>query len=172
MMPEQHPLVCLARGAIEAYVRCGRVLAPPTDPCEEMLQRRGVFVSLHHGAELRGCIGTIEPVRENVALEIIFNAISAATRDPRFPAMAPHELEGLHVSVDVLTEPEAVPSIDALDPQIFGVIVESGDRRGLLLPDLPGIDTAEQQVKIALQKAWIHPTTPYQLYRFRVLRYQ
>jgi AmmeMemoRadiSam system protein A len=172
MMPEQHPLVCLARDAIDAYVRQGRVLAPPTNPCEEMRQRHGVFVSLHRGSELRGCIGTIEPVRENVALEVISNAISAATQDPRFPPMAPHELNGLDVSVDVLTEPESVPSINALDPRKYGVIVESGDQRGLLLPDLPGIDTAEQQLTIALQKAWIRPNSPYRIFRFQVLRYR
>jgi len=167
---QEHPLVQLARETIAAYVCERRVIAPPEDPCEEMRDRRGVFVSLHRGGELRGCIGTIEPLRGNVAEEVIANAISAATRDPRFAPLTPEELEGLEVSVDVLTEPEEVPSPADLDPKVYGVIVECDRRRGLLLPDLEGVDTVEQQISIALQKAWIGPHSPYRIYRFQVLR--
>jgi len=170
-MVDEHPLVQLARRAIEAYVRDGRVIRPPDEMTAEMTQRRGVFVSLHLGEHLRGCIGTIEPVRANVAEEVIANAISAATRDPRFPPVRPEELDRLDISVDVLTEPEPVQSFDELDPRIYGVIVESGQRRGLLLPDLEGVDTVERQVSIALQKAWIDPDEPYRMRRFRVIRY-
>jgi AmmeMemoRadiSam system protein A len=130
-----------------------------------------VFVSLHCPAGLRGCIGTIEPVCDSVAEEIIANAISAATRDPRFSPVGADELDGLEVSVDVLTAPEAVRSLDDLDPKTYGVIVQCGGRRGLLLPDLEGVDDAQTQVAIALRKAWIRPRERYQLYRFRVLRY-
>jgi AmmeMemoRadiSam system protein A len=171
-MAQEHPLVQLARETITSYVCERRVIPPPEDPCEEMCDRRGVFVSLHCAGQLRGCIGTIEPLRGNVAEEIIANAISAATRDPRFPPVTPDEIEGLEISVDVLTEPEEVPSTDYLDPKTYGVIVECDRRRGLLLPDLEGVDTVEQQVSIALQKAWIGPHSPYRIYRFQVLRYR
>jgi len=168
---EEHPLVQLARAAVEAYVRERRIIEPPAELTPEMQERRGVFVSLHRQGNLRGCIGTIEPTRRNVAEEIIANAISAATRDPRFPPVTAAELADLEISVDVLTPPEPITSTAELDPRVYGVIVESGPRRGLLLPDLEGVDTVEQQVAIALQKAWIDPRSPYRMYRFRVIRY-
>jgi AmmeMemoRadiSam system protein A len=170
-MSAEHPLVQLARRTIEQYVREGRPPEPPAELTEEMTRQAGVFVSLHRHGELRGCIGTIEPVQGNVAQEIIANAISAATRDPRFSPVRPSELHDLEISVDVLTEPEPIASMAELDPKRYGVIVSSGGRRGLLLPDLEGIDTPEQQVQIALRKAWISPDEPYRLYRFRVIRY-
>lgn len=167
----EHPLVQLARRTIEAYVREGLVIGPPDEMTDEMRQQRGVFVSLHHGPYLRGCIGTIEPVQHNVAEEVIANAISAATRDPRFAPLRPDELHDLDISVDVLGEPEPVVALEDLDPRLYGVIVQSGHRRGLLLPDLDGVDSAEKQVAIALQKAWINPEDPYRMYRFGVVRY-
>ena len=170
-MTEEHSLVRLARRTIERYVRDAITIGAPVELTEEMKKRAGVFVSLHKGDALRGCIGTIEPVYDNVAEEIIANAISAATRDPRFPPMKPEELPGLDISVDVLTEPEPISSMDELDPKVYGVIVKSGRRRGLLLPDLEGVDSAQKQVDIALRKAWISSTEPYDLYRFRVVRY-
>jgi uncharacterized protein (TIGR00296 family) len=106
-----------------------------------------------------------------MAQEVIQNAISAATRDPRFPPVQPEELESLDIKVDVLTEPEPIDSIDQLDPKRYGVIVESGWRRGLLLPDLEGVDTVEYQVDIAMRKAGISPGEPMQMYRFEVKRY-
>jgi AmmeMemoRadiSam system protein A len=170
-MTEEHPLVQLARQTITRYVRDGTIIEPPQELSKEMKPCAGVFVSLHRHGELRGCIGTIEPVHENVAREVIYNAISAATRDPRFPALTSRELEGLEISVDVLTEPEQISSPDEIDPRAYGVIVRSGRRRGLLLPDLEGIDTPQQQIDIALRKAWISPNEPYSLFRFRVIRY-
>jgi hypothetical protein len=170
-MADKHPLVQLAHETIESYVRKNERIDPPDELSEEMQREAGVFVSLHKGGELRGCIGTIEARQPNVAQEIIANAIGAATRDPRFPPVGPQELDQLEISVDVLGEPEPVESIEALDPQEYGVIVESGPRRGLLLPDLEGVDTAEEQVNIALRKAWIDPNEPYDMYRFRVIRY-
>lgn len=157
--------------SVESFVLQGEVPAPPEDPCEEMRGRAGVFVSLHCPDGLRGCIGTIDPVCDSVAEEVIANAISAATRDPRFSPVTPDELADLQISVDVLTEPEPVASIAELDPKTYGVIVECGGRRGVLLPDLDGVDDAESQVAIALRKAWIRPHERYQMYRFRVLRY-
>jgi len=167
-----HPLVELARETIESYVREKRTIKSPEELVPEMQGRAGTFVSLHDGrGNLRGCIGTIEPQQPTVAQEVIQNAISAATRDPRFPPVQPEELEGLDIKVDVLTEPEPIDSMDQLDPKRYGVIVESGWRRGLLLPDLEGVDTVDYQVEIAMRKAGIHPGEPMQLYRFEVKRY-
>ena len=167
-----HPLVELARKTIESYVREKRTIEPPERLVPEMQGRAGTFVSLHDSrGDLRGCIGTIEPRQPAVAQEVIQNAISAATRDPRFPPVQPEELESLDIKVDVLTEPEPIDSMDQLDPKRYGVIVESGWRRGLLLPDLEGVDTVEYQVDIAMRKAGISPDEPMQMYRFEVKRY-
>ena len=170
-MAGEHPLVALARRTIERYVRQGTVIGPPDTIGEEMVKKAGVFVSLHRAGELRGCIGTIEPVRVNVAQEIISNAISAATRDPRFPPLRADELEDLELSVDVLAEPEPIASKNELDPQRYGVIVELGGRRGLLLPNLEGVPTVDLQMDIVLRKARISPDEAYSMYRFEVIRY-
>ncbi len=170
-MQSEHPLVQLARRTIETYVRTGRILAPPPELEARESRRAGAFVSLHRHGQLRGCIGTIEPTQPNIVREVIQNAISAATRDPRFPPVRPDELDDLEISVDILGEPEPVQSLADLDPVQYGVIVERGNRRGLLLPNLEGVDTVEEQVDIALRKAGIRPGEPYRLYRFRVERY-
>ena len=134
-------------------------------------QAAGAFVSLHMGGRLRGCIGTIGPTQENLAWEIIRNAVSAGTRDPRFPAVRAEELDELEYSVDVLGQPESVDALDQLDPRQYGVIVSFGHQRGLLLPDLDGVDTVEQQIDIARQKGGIRATDPYTLQRFKVVRH-
>ena len=170
-MAEEHPLVQLARKTIENYILHHKVIDPPEELTPEMKRKAGAFVSLHRHGHLRGCIGTIEPMRHNVAEEVIANAISAATRDPRFLPLRPEELADLEISVDVLEDPEPIDSIEQLNPKEYGVIVQRGMRRGLLLPDLEGVDTPEEQVSIALSKAGIHPSEPYRLYRFRVTRY-
>ncbi len=168
---QSHPLVRLARQTIETYVREGRQIEPPSELAPEMRQQAASFVSLHRNGELRGCIGTIEPSQPNLALEVIHNAIMAATEDPRFPPVEPHELSELEIKVDVLTRPEPVSSSRELDPCRYGVIVQSGFRRGLLLPDLEGVDTVECQIDIARRKAGIGPNEPIQLSRFEVRRY-
>ncbi|WP_287152807.1 AmmeMemoRadiSam system protein A [Candidatus Solincola tengchongensis] len=167
------PLVSLARSAIEKWVRERKVLDPgPRERLpEELRERAGAFVSLKKGGELRGCIGTFQPTRDNLAEEIVSNAISAATRDPRFPPVSPEELPDLEISVDVLSEPEPVEDISQLDPRRFGVIVQSGGRLGLLLPDLEGVDTVEQQLDIARRKAGIGQHEPIHIYRFTVRRH-
>jgi len=170
-MTQEHPLVQLARRTIELYVREGRVLAPPAELTPEMQARAGAFVSLHRHGKLRGCIGTIEPMQANVAEEIIRNAISAATQDPRFLPLRTEDLADLEISVDVLEPPEAIEGLEQLDAKTYGVIVQRGMRRGLLLPNLDGVDTPQEQVAIALSKAGIRPSEPYRLYRFRVTRY-
>lgn len=172
-MPTSHPLVQLARETIENYVRHRKIISPPEKLTPEMEKRAGTFVSIHKHGMLRGCIGTIEPTQTNVAWEVIQNAISAATRDPRFPPIGPEELADLDIKVDVLSEPEPVESMEELDPKRYGVIVQSARdwRRGLLLPDLEGVDTVEYQVDIARRKAGIGPGEPIKLYRFEVVRY-
>ena len=167
----ESPLVRLARSAVEEYVRTGRVIKPPEDLPEEMRGRAGVFCSIKKAGQLRGCIGTIQATTRNVAEEIIRNAIAAATDDPRFMPVEPRELDELVYSVDVLTPAERVSGIDELDPKVYGVIVKKGQRSGLLLPDLEGIDDAREQVAIAKRKAGIAPDEDVELFRFRVKRY-
>jgi len=167
-----HPLVQLAKNTIETYVTSGEVISPPEEPTLEMKQKAGVFVSLHKFGELRGCIGTFEPTQPSVAQEIISNAISSSTRDPRFPPVAPEELGDLEYSVDVLTKPKPVKNKKTLNPRKYGVIVECGFRKGLLLPDLEGVDSVDQQINICCQKAGILPTEPINLYKFEVNRYK
>jgi AmmeMemoRadiSam system protein A len=166
-----HLLVKLAKKTVESYVKKGKVI-PPQKLTAAMRQKAGVFVSIHKRGELRGCIGTIEPQRNNVAEEIITNAISSATRDPRFLPITPDELKDLEYSVDVLTKPEPIRSKDQLDPKRYGVIVEAGFRKGLLLPDLEGVDSVDYQIDICRQKAGIAPHEPVKLYRFEVKRYK
>jgi hypothetical protein len=157
---------------VEKYVKEGKKPAPPRTLTPEMKEKAGVFVSIHKLGDLRGCIGTFEPYEENVAREVIHNAVSAATQDPRFDAITPDELKDLDYSVDVLTSPERVEDISKLDAKKYGVIVESGWRRGLLLPDLEGVDSPEEQIAICRQKGGIGPKEPVQLYRFEVKRYK
>jgi AmmeMemoRadiSam system protein A len=166
-----HPVVRLAKETVESYVKEGKV-PMPKELTPEMKERAGVFVSLHKHGALRGCIGTFEPMKANVAEEIISNAISSSTRDPRFPPVSPEELPELDYSVDILNKPEPVESAEQLDAKKYGVIVESGWRRGLLLPDLEGVDSVEQQIEICRLKAGITPDEPIKLYRFEVRRYK
>jgi len=166
-----HSLVRLAKKTVEAYIKEGKVFKPKRLTLR-MKEKAGVFVSIHKLGELRGCIGTIEPQRSNVAEEIIINAVSSATRDPRFFPITPDELKDLDYSVDVLTTPEPVKSQKQLDAKRYGVIVEAGWRKGLLLPDLEGVDSVKEQVEICRQKAGIPPDEPVKLYRFEVKRYK
>jgi AmmeMemoRadiSam system protein A len=175
MMSEQDesPLVDLARRAIESYVRDRAVIRPSPSAGGEQ-RRAGVFVSLHRSdGSLRGCIGTTEPQMESLEEETVANAISAATADPRFYPMTPDELEGLDISVDVLGPAEEVDGLDELDPKRYGLVIRTIDgRRALLLPDLEGVDTAEQQFRITCRKGNIDPNVDqYRIYRFEVVRY-
>ncbi len=165
--------VRLAVQSLANYIKTGRKIKRPDGLPEEMLGKRaGVFVSIKENGQLRGCIGTIEPTKANIADEIIDNAVSAAVRDPRFPPIREEELGGLEVSVDVLGEPESISSIYELDVKEYGVIVQSGFKRGLLLPNLEGVDTPEEQVDIALQKAAIGKGERYSMERFKVVRHK
>lgn len=165
--------VLLARATVEEYVKIGEVPPLPEEIPTEFGRTGGVFVSIHSEGDLRGCIGTTEGTTPNLATEIVSNAVSAATRDPRFEPIVASELDTLDYSVDVLSPHEPVDSMADLDPKVYGIICEKGRRRGLLLPDLPGVDTAEEQISIAKRKAGIREREKdVRLYRFTVTRYR
>ncbi len=165
--------VKLARSAIEKYILKEKRISPPKDSSYELLnEKAGVFVSLKTDSGLRGCIGTTSPICRNLGEEIIENAIKSATMDSRFEAVDKRELSSLIISVDVLSKPEAVDDIDMLDPKKYGIIVEHDYKRGLLLPDLDGINKVSEQIRIALNKGGINPQDEYKIYRFTVKRYK
>jgi len=172
-----HPYIQLAHQTIKHYLATGDILSDlPADLPPEAGQRKaGVFVSLHQRKthDLRGCIGTISPCYKSITQEIIHNALSAAFRDPRFDPLQPEELAGLEINVDVLSEPESIDGRGGLDPKQYGVIVSMSDGRGgVLLPDLPGVDTVDRQLQIACQKAGIDYQSEYfAIERFTVVRY-
>lgn len=172
-MKKEDEYVALARYAVEYYVKNKKIPSVPEDLSDELKNKKaGVFVSLKKHGNLRGCIGTIAPLRDSVAEEIIYNAISSCSDDPRFNAVTIEELEDLEYSVDELFPPEKINGKAELDPEKYGVIVSKGYRRGLLLPNLEGVDTVDYQVSIALQKAGIMPHEKYSLERFKVVRHQ
>ena len=170
---QEDPYVQLARKSVEYYILHHRKMEMPEDLQEELLTRQaGAFVSIHEHGKLRGCIGTISPVRDCVAREIIDNAVSASTRDPRFDPIRADELKWLEISVDVLGEAEPISSAAELDVKRYGVIVSKGRKRGLLLPDLDGVDTVEEQISIAKSKAGIADwDNNVELQRFEVVRH-
>lgn len=172
MKEVKDPYVRLAKETIEKYIKEGEL--PKTEGLESELldNKAGTFVSLKKNGNLRGCIGTIAPTTDSIAEEIIQNAVSASTKDPRFNPVTEDELDSLVCSVDVLSKPEQINSIDELDVNRYGVIVTNGFRRGLLLPDLEGVDNPTDQVLIAMQKAGIRPGEPIMLERFEVVRHE
>lgn len=164
--------VKLARESLNYFYTTGKLMKPPKDLPEEMLrEKNGVFVSLKKFGNLRGCIGTFLPTTNSVAEEIIKNAIQAATQDPRFPRVEDSELTELDISVDVLSEPVEATK-EELDPKNYGVIVSKGNKRGLLLPDLEGVDTVDYQLQIACEKAGIDFYDDYSIEKFKVIRFK
>jgi AmmeMemoRadiSam system protein A len=169
-----NPLSNLAKAAVENYIEDKKIISVPANFPKEFLERQaGVFVTIEKGGNLRGCIGTYLPARENVGEEIIHNAISAATEDWRFGKVSKTELPHLSYMVYILGKPERVSDISELDPKKYGVILRAQDRCGLLLPDLEGVDTVAEQLKICCQKGNIilkedNPT----IYRFTVEKYE
>ena len=166
--------VRLARMSIEHFVRTHSFASLPSDLPQELIEKRaGAFVSIKKYGKLRGCIGTFLPAQKTLAEEIFYNAVSAAAHDGRFEPIEEGELNRLVYSVDVLSTPEPIESAAQLNPKIYGVIVKSltDNRRGLLLPDLAGIDTAEDQIAIAREKARIQPKEAIALARFTVERH-
>ncbi len=160
-----------AREVLDYYLDQGVLPELPEPLPPEYETRAGVFVSLKKEGQLRGCIGTFEPVRDNLAEEIATNAVSAAVRDPRFPPVSKDELTGLNISVDILGPLEQIDHKEKLDPKNYGVMVRSGARSGLLLPDLEGVDSVDEQLEIVCRKAGISPGENYEIYRFKVTRY-
>jgi AmmeMemoRadiSam system protein A len=170
---EEDSYVRLARQSLETYVRGKKHLNKPIDLESDLSDSKaGVFVSLKMNGRLRGCIGTTQPRTASIADEIIQNAVSAGTKDPRFPPVEEHELPWLVYSVDVLAEPEPIDSVSQLDVKRYGVIVTSGYKCGLLLPNLESVDTPEQQVSIAMRKGNIRKDEKYSLERFEVVRHK
>ena len=164
-----HPLVELARTAIRRFAVDGVTIEPPTDSLPK--RQAGVFVTLHKAdGSLRGCIGTISATTPSLAQEVIRNAIASANHDPRFAPVRASECDGLNIHVDILSPLVAVADETELDPRRYGVVVDGGGRRGLLLPDIEEVDTVEMQLSVALQKAGIGTKEPYQLFRFEVER--
>ena len=186
-----HPLVQLSKAAVENYLERGEVISPPENFPKKFLKKKaGTFVTIKKDGELKGCIGTYLPVQENIAKEVIRNAISAATEDYRFEPIKKEELSSLSYTIYILKEPELVKDIKKLNPKKYGVIVKSipvisldnGTKRlfssqtsiksGLLLPDLKDIDTPEKQISVACQKGGIDPREEeIIIYRFKAKKY-
>lgn len=170
-MSDEHSVYARwAREVLNAYFEKRH---PQLDSEEGFLHKAACFVTLHNKSDnsLRGCIGTLAPNQSDLKEEIHTNALSAALNDPRFSPLRPEELKDITISVDVLDTPEPVASVEELDPKVYGVIVSSKHKRGVLLPDLPGIDRIEDQLAIAMRKAGIEPGSPIHVERFKVTRY-
>ncbi|PIS39238.1 MAG: AmmeMemoRadiSam system protein A [Candidatus Nealsonbacteria bacterium CG08_land_8_20_14_0_20_38_20] len=176
----------LAKEAVERYIKKGEIISPFNDlpphligcgglPKEALTKKSGTFVTIMENGNLRGCIGTYLPTRNNIAEEIIYNAVAAATEDYRFEPIQDKELSSLSYSVYILSEPELVKDIKELDPKKYGIIVKTGhfaSKTGLLLPDLEGVDTIEQQISITCQKGGINITQEkFLIYKFTVEKY-
>ncbi|HCX03583.1 MAG TPA: AMMECR1 domain-containing protein, partial [Clostridiales bacterium] len=174
VLKDEDKYVKLAKKSIEYFVEKGEKLELPENLEENDFynKKAGAFVSLKKGGDLRGCIGTIFPVKDSLGKEIIENAVSAAFRDPRFYPVKKDELEEIEYSVDVLEKPVKVKDINELDPKVYGVIVTKGSRKGVLLPNLEGVDTVDKQLDIVLRKAGINKEENYTLEKFKVIRHK
>jgi AmmeMemoRadiSam system protein A len=166
-----HPCLELAAKAVRYYLESGKLLPCPDSLPPELQTRAGTFVSIKKDRKLRGCIGTIVPTEKNLAMEIIHNAVNSATKDPRFSPVTKNELPSLVFSVDILGPPEKVENVSHLDCKKYGIIVKSGSKQGVLLPNLDGVNTVEEQIRICRAKANLNSTEPIDIYRFEVQRY-
>lgn len=168
-----HPYIELAKKTVEEYARNKKLPQRPTEISKEMQRKAGVFVSIKKKGSLRGCIGTFIPSASNLYEEIVKNAYSAANQDPRFPPVKEEELKDLDYTVDVLSEPERIKNINELDHLKYGVIVKKGFLRGLLLPNIEGVNSVDEQLRIAKIKAGIDPLdNDVEIFRFTVERYK
>lgn len=168
-----HPYVALAKAAVEEYVRNRKILSEPDDLSTDLQSKAAAFICLKSHRDLRGCIGTFMPAYKNLFHEIVNNSIAAATKDPRFEPVSADELGDIQYTVDVLSEPQEINGISELDPKKYGVIVSKGNCRGLLLPDLEGVNSVEEQLRIAKIKAYINPDDDnISISRFSVQRYK
>jgi AmmeMemoRadiSam system protein A len=164
--------LALARATVERYVRSGVVGEPPTRLAATLGQPGGAFVTLRVRGRLRGCVGALTASKPDIACEIVASAVSAASADPRFPPVGADELDALDYAVDIVQALETVGGVEDLDPRRYGVLVEGDGRRGVLLPDLGGVETAVEQVAIARARAGVGPEVVVRLHRFTVRRYR
>ena len=172
-MKTEDEYIRLARQSLETFVVSRKKMRVPKDLSSKILSTQaGVFVSIHKEGQLRGCIGTILPTKDSIAQEIITNAIHAGMEDPRFFPVEESELGDLEYHVDILGEIKPVEDISQLDPVKYGVIVKAGRKRGLLLPNLDGVDTVEEQLSIARKKAGIADQETITIECFEVIRHQ
>ena len=167
-----HPYVSLARESVGHFLNHHTKLSCPDPLSQDLQARTGAFVSIKKKRQLRGCIGTLEPSEANLAVEIIENALKAALHDPRFSPVSVEELEDLSYSVDVLRPLEKISSASELDPKVYGLVVRSNGKQGVLLPDLEGVDSIADQIRICRDKGKIADDEPLEMYRFRVDRYR
>ena len=166
-----HHYISLAQQSIRYYLNHRIKLPCPEPITRDLKSRSGAFVSIKKRQRLRGCIGTLEPCEANLAEEIIENAVKAALHDPRFDPVTLDELQELTISIDVIHPLEKVSGIGELDPAVYGLVVRYNDRQGVLLPDLEGVDSPEEQIRICRSKGRIPEEAPVELYRFRVRRF-
>ncbi|QPJ62901.1 MAG: AmmeMemoRadiSam system protein A [Candidatus Nitronauta litoralis] len=167
-MPSSHPLVQLARNAIQHHLDSGKKLVPPENIQSSFSKPTGAFVTLYQDGSLRGCIGSLKPQTQSLAEEVVRNAILAATKDPRYDPVSHSEIDGLTIRIEVVTPPEPVDDISNLDPKVDGLIVRSGKKQGVLLPGIEGIETVDQQEKICRSKGGIKNNENVAYSRFRV----
>lgn len=171
METKSHPYAVLAVESVRHFLEHGVPPPRPKNLAEDLREQKGAFVTIKNGPRLRGCIGSLTPVHDNLAVEIIQNAVSAAARDPRFFPISKDELANLTFSVDVLTPLEKVDDISQLDCRKYGVAVKSGEKLGILLPDLEGVNAVQKQLEICFKKGGIGKDEPYEIFRFEVKRY-
>ena len=168
----QHPYISLAQESVHHYLNHSRKLSCPEPLSKDLESRSGAFVSIKKLKQLRGCIGTLEPCEPNLAMEIIENSLKAALHDPRFSPVTSEELQDLSYSIDVIRPLEKIFTIKELDPNIYGLMVRSNGKQGVLLPDLEGVDSTEEQIKICRAKGKISDDVPVEMYRFKVNRFR
>jgi len=167
----QHPYISLAQKSVYHYLNHREKLSCPAPLSNDLKSRSGAFVSIKKLKQLRGCIGTLEPCEPNLAMEIIENSLKAALHDPRFSPVTVEELQDLSFSIDVVSPLEQVTTIEELNPKIYGLVVRSNGKQGVLLPDLEGVDSTEEQIQICRTKGKIRDGEPIEMYRFKVDRF-
>ena len=168
----QHPYISLAQESVHHFLSHHEKLSCPDPLSVDLQTRSGVFVSIKKFKQLRGCIGTLEPCEPNLGMEIIENSLKAALHDPRFSPITADELNDLSFSIDVIRPLEKVSSVEALNPSIYGLVVRSNGKQGVLLPDLEGVGSTEEQIQICRTKGKIPEQTPVEMYRFQVDRFR
>lgn len=168
----QHPYVSLAQESVHHFLNYSKKLSCPDPLSTDLNSRSGAFVSIKKLQQLRGCIGTLEPREPNLAMEIIENALKAALHDPRFSPVTPEELQDLTYSIDVVRPLQKVSDMSELNPDVYGLVVRSRGKQGVLLPDLEGVDSTEEQIRICRAKGRIPNDEPIEMYRFKVERFR